>query len=136
MEGEEAAVPFGTLDYLYMPSRDVASDLAYFTDVLGGTTIFAIDDGGTRVAMVQLGAEPPRLLLTDHLDTDAPILVFRVDDLDAQLARLRANDVDGWRLELPMGPAFSWTAPGGQRVAIYEPTRVGVVAHFEGRRDF
>ena len=132
----DGPVPFGTLDYLYMPSRDVAADLRYFTDVLGGQTIFAIDDGGTRVAMVQLGAEPPRLLLTDHLDSDAPILVFRVDDLDSQQARLRDADVDGWRLELPMGPAFSWTAPGGQRVAIYEPTRVGVVAHFEGRRDY
>jgi hypothetical protein len=129
-------VPFGTLDYVYMPSKDVAADLAYFTDVLGATRIFAIDDGGTRVAMLQLGAEPPKLLLTDHLDTDAPILVFRVDDLSAQVARLREQKVDGWRLELPMGPAFSWTAPGGQRVAIYEPTRVGVVAHFEGRSDF
>jgi hypothetical protein len=132
----EGGAPFGTLDYVYMPSRDVAADLRYFTEVLGGTKVFAIDDGGTRVAMVALGVEPPRLLLTDHLETDAPILVFRVDDLSAQVARLRANDVEGWRLELPMGPAFSWTAPGGQRVAIYEPTRVGVVAHFEGRSDF
>lgn len=129
-------VPFGTLDYVYMPSRDVAADLSYFTDTLGGNVVFAIDDGGTRVAMVALGSEPPRLLLTDHLKTDAPILVFRVEDLAAQVARLRARAVDGWRLELPMGPAFSWSAPGGQRVAIYEPTRVGVVAHFEGRRDF
>jgi hypothetical protein len=127
---------FGTLDYVYMPSRDVAADVTYFTDVLGGTKVFAIDDGGTRVAMISLGAEPPRLLLTDHLDTDAPILVFRVADLAAEAERLRASKVDGWRLELPMGPAFSWTAPGGQRVAIYEPTRVGVVAHFEGRMDF
>lgn len=128
--------PFGTLDYVYMPSHDVAADVRYFTEVLGATKVFAIDDGGTRVALVALGAEPPRLLLTDHLDTDAPILVFRVADLGAQVARLRDNKVDGWRLELPMGPAFSWTAPGGQRVAIYEPTRVGVVAHFEGRADF
>ena len=78
----------------------------------------------------------PRLLLTDHLASDAPILVFRVADLAGQVARLRARGVDGWQLELPMGPAFSWTAPGGQRVAIYEPTRIGVVDHFVGRHDF
>ena len=132
----EGSVPFGTLDYVYMPSRDVAADLRYFTDVVGGEVVFAIDDGGTRVAMVTLGSEPPQLLLTDHLDSDAPILVFRVVDLAAQVNRLRAQNVDGWRLELPMGPAFSWTAPGGQRVAIYEPTRVGVVDHFVGRHDF
>ena len=131
-----ATVPFGTLDYVYMPSHDVAADLRYFTETLGGQAIFAIDDGGTKVAMVTLGTEPPRLLLTDHLDTDAPILVFKVDDLSAQVARLHRHKVDGWRLELPMGPAFSWTAPGGQRVAIYESTRPFVVAGFEGRRDF
>ena len=27
---------FESLDYVYMPSRDVGADLAYFTDVLGG----------------------------------------------------------------------------------------------------
>lgn len=129
-------VPFGTLDYLYMPSHDVAADLRYFTETLGGQTIFAIDDGGTKVAMVALGTELPRLLPTDHLDTDAPILVFRVADIAVQVARLHEQNVDGWRLELPMGLAFSWTAPGGQRVAIYESTRPFVVAGFEGRRDF
>jgi len=127
---------FGTLDYLYMASRDVAADLRYFVDVLGGEPVFAIDDGGTRVAMVRLGEEPPSVLLTDHLDTDAPILVFRVDDLDARLERLRDKSVDGWRLELPMGPAFSFTAPGGQRIALYEATRAQVVEHFIGRHDF
>ena len=132
----EGPVPFGTLDYVYMPSRDVAADVRYFTDVVGGEVIFAIDDGGTRVAMVALGSKPPRLLLTDHLASDAPILVFRVADLAGQVVRLRARGVDGWQLELPMGPAFSWTAPGGQRVAIYEPSRVGVVEQFVGRHDF
>lgn len=128
--------PFDTLEYVYMPSRDVAADLRYFVDVLGGQPVFAIDDGGTRVAMVTLGAEPPRVLLADHLDSDAPILVYRVNDLDAQLTRLRARNVEGRRLELPMGPAFSFMAPGGQRIALYEATRAGVVEHFVGRSDF
>ncbi len=132
----DAHVPFGTLDYVYMPSKDVAADLRYFTDVLGATRIFAIEDGGARVAMIALGEEPPQLLLTDHLDTDAPILVFRVPDLGDQVDRLRKQDVEGWRLELPMGPAFSWRAPAGQRIAIYEPTRVEVVQRFLGRSDF
>jgi hypothetical protein len=30
----------------------------------------------------------------------------------------------------------SFTAPGGQRVAIYELTRPGVIETFAGRRDF
>ena len=45
---------FEHLDYVYMPSADVAADLAYFSDVLGGRVVFAIDGMGTRVAMVEL----------------------------------------------------------------------------------
>ena len=43
---------FESLDYVYMPSRDVAADMAYFTDVLGAHLVFAIDGMGARVAMV------------------------------------------------------------------------------------
>jgi hypothetical protein len=127
---------FGTLDYLYMPSRDVAADVQQLVDALEAKVVFAIDDGGTRVAMVALGVQPPHVVLTDHLEGDAPILVYRVDDVARHQASLEQNGVQGWRLELPMGPAFSFSLTGGQRVAIYESTRPGVVAHFEGRRDF
>ena len=34
------------------------------------------------------------------------------------------------------GPVRSFVAPGGQRLAIYELTRPGVVDGFAGRRDF
>ncbi len=47
---------FEQLDHVYMPSRDVAVDVAYFTDVLGGRLVVAIDSMGTRVAMVELTA--------------------------------------------------------------------------------
>jgi hypothetical protein len=128
---------FERLDYLYMPSRDVAADAAYLTDVLGGRLVFAIDAMGTRVAMIELTAEPPRLVLADHVDGDQPILVYRVTDLAAAVAQLGQR---GWQpersLEIPQGPVASFRAPGGQRVAVYELTRPGVEAGFEGRRDF
>ena len=128
---------FEELDYVYMPSRDVAADLGYFTDVLGGRCVFAIDSMGTRVAMVELTDRPPRLLLAGHLDGETPILVYRVPDLHAASADLRKR---GWRdghaLEIPQGPVHSFIAPGGQRLAIYERTRPGVEASFEGRREF
>ena len=73
----------GQLDFLYTPSRDVAADAAWFVEALGGRLVFAIDDGGTRVAMIELTPTPPRILLTDHLDGERPILIYRVDDLDA-----------------------------------------------------
>jgi len=129
--------PFERLDFLYVPSGDVAADLAYFADVLGGRVVFAIEDGGTRVAAVELTSGPPLVLLTDHLEGERPILVYRVADLRAALAQLEER---GWRrertFEIPQGPCSSFTSPGGHRIALYELTRPGVAAHFEGRRDF
>jgi hypothetical protein len=131
------AVPFGSLDFLYVPSRDVAEDLRWFEDVLGGRVVFAIDSMGTRVAAVRLTEDPPLVLLTDHLEGDRPILVYRVGDLRAALNELEGR---GWRrehtFEIPHGPICSFEGPGGHRVALYQLTRPEVAAHFEGRRDF
>jgi hypothetical protein len=126
----------GRLDYLYTQSDDVIADLRYLVDVLGGEQVFAIDDGGVRVAMVSFGASPA-ILLTDHLDGDRPVHVYAVDDLGASTAELEGR---GWRreraLELPPGPAVTFRTPGGLRMALYEPTRPFVVDSFRGRRDF
>ena len=128
---------FERLDFLYTPSRDVGADVAYFVDTLGGRLIFAIEDGGTRVAMIELTAEPPWILLTDHLEGERPILVYRVADLRAARAELKGR---GWTpqrtLEIPHGPCSSFRTPGGHRIALYQLTRPEVVRHFEGRRDF
>jgi hypothetical protein len=129
---------FEHLDYVYMPSRDVAADITYFTEVLGGRLVFAIDGMGTRVAMVALTEDPPRILLAGHLDGERPVLVYRVDDLPTSMAELEARGwTPGHTLEIPQGPICSFTAPGGQRLAIYQLTRPGVEeASFAGRRDF
>ena len=96
---------FDHLDYVYMPSRDVAADVAWFTDVLGGRLLFAIAAMGTRVAMIELTPDPPKLVLAGHLDGDRPVLVYRVDDLDAATATLRDRGWDeGHGLEIPAGP--------------------------------
>jgi hypothetical protein len=131
------ALPFTQLDFLYCPSGDVAAEASYFTDVLGGELVFAIESGGTRVAALRLTGDPPLLLLADHVEGDRPILVFRVDDLAASLAELQAR---GWQradtFEIPHGPCCSFRTAGGHRVALYQLTRPEVAAHFEGRRDF
>jgi len=128
--------PLGTLDFLYMPSRDVARDLGYYTQ-LGGEVVFAIEAFGTRVAEVSLGEGGPRLLLADHLEGEAPVLVFRVADLDAALAELERRGIAAdARFGIPHGPCATLRTPGGRRLAIYELTRPGVDASFAGRRDF
>ena len=128
---------FEQLDYVYMPSDDVAADVTFFTDVLGARLIFAIDGMGTRVAMLALTDSPPRLLLAGHLEGDVPVLLYRVADLDAATAELKSRGwTDGHSLEIPQGPVRSFVAPGGQRIGIYERSRPQVEASFEGRRDF
>jgi hypothetical protein len=128
---------FQQLDFLYMPSRDVAADVAYLTEVLGGRVVFAVEAMGTRVAAVELTAGPPRLLLAGHLEGERPILVYRVGNLHGALAGLESR---GWErgptLEIPQGPCCSFQTPGGHRIALYELTRPEVSDHFDGRRDF
>jgi hypothetical protein len=125
------------LDFVYMPSTDVAADVAYFTEVLGGRLVFAVEGMGTRVAMVEMTAAPPRLLLAGHLDGDQPVLVYRVADLALALHELEAR---GWHreptFEIPHGPCCSFRTPGGHRVAVYQLVRPEVEEHFAGRRDF
>lgn len=130
-------MPFESLDFVYSPSRDVAADMRYFVDVLGGRLVFAIEAMGTRVAMIELADGPPRILLAGHLDGDVAVLVYRVPNLAEAMADLTAR---GWSrgstLEIPQGPLCTFRTPGGQRIAIYELARPGVEASFAGRRDF
>ncbi len=133
----ETYPPFEQLDFLYIPSRDVAADMAHLSEVLGGRVVFAIDAMGTRVAAIELTEGAPLLLLADHLEGDRPILVYRVPDLRSALARLESR---GWErertFEIPHGPCCSFRTPGGHRFALYQLTRPEAAAHFDGRRDF
>jgi hypothetical protein len=130
-------MPFEQLDFIYLPSRDVAADVRHFTEVLGARLVFAVEGMGTRVAMVELTDGPPRVLLAGHLDGDRPVLVYRVADIAAEIEELESR---GWKrghmLEIPHGPVCSFTTPGGHRLAIYQLTRPEVGDHFAGRRDF
>ena len=113
-EQGDGQLPFQRLDFLYVPSRDVAGDLAFFSDVIGGRVVFAIDSMGTRVAAVRLTEDPPLVLLTDHLEGDRPILVYRVPDLETALTQLEGR---GWRrdhtFEIPHGPSVRSKVPAG-----------------------
>jgi len=126
-----------SLDFLYMPSGDVAADLGFYSEFLGGEPVFAIEAFGTRVAQIRLSGAEPRLLLAGHLEGEAPVLVYRVEDLDRSLASLRER---GAAVEaefgIPHGPCAALRTPGGQRLALYELTRPEVDARFVGRMDF
>ena len=125
------------LDFLYVPSSNVAADAGYWVNVLGARLVFAVDGMGARVAMLELGSSGPRVLLTDHLEDKRTVLIYRVEDLDRTMKELKTK---GWKkgrsLEIPHGPCVSFETPGGQRVAIYQLARPEVAKSFVGRVDF
>jgi hypothetical protein len=129
--------PFRQLDFLYTPSRDVAADARHMEDVLGGEVVFAVEAMGVRVAGIRLAQDGPLVLLTDHLDDERTVFIYRVDDLDQALSALESQ---GWQREhtfgIPHGPCCSFRTPGGQRIALYQLARPGAANHFDGRRDF
>jgi hypothetical protein len=128
---------FGCLEFVYLPSRDVAGDVEHFTAGLGGELVFAIEAFGTRVAMVRLHADPPAVLLAGHLQGEQPVLVYRVEDLEQAVLELAERDVEvGARFEIPHGPGVELTNPGPQRIALYELTRLTAPERLSGRRDF
>jgi hypothetical protein len=129
---------FESLDFLYMPSRDVARDLAFYEDVLGGETVFAIERFGTRVAEVRLSPGGPRLLLAEHMsEGEKPVVLHRVPDLDAAIAELEGRGLQfEMRFGFPDGDGALFHTPGGQRMAIYERTRPERGESIRGRHDF
>jgi hypothetical protein len=130
-------VVFGPLDFVYLPSRDVAADVQHFTTRLGAELVFAIEAFGTRVAMICLNPEPPAMLLAGHLHGDRPVLLFCVPDLDRAVVELESRGVEvGARFEIPHGPAVETVNPGPQRVALYQLTRPETAERLRGRRDF
>jgi len=128
---------FDALDFVYLPSRDVAADLERFTTQLGAELVFAIEAFGTRVAMVRLSPEPPALLLAGHLEGEQPVLVHRVADLPRTVSELEDRGVKiRARFEIPHGPAVELVSPGPQRLALYELTRPDTPKRLADRRDF
>jgi hypothetical protein len=137
LSGRSLDEVFDRLDFVYLPSRDVAADVEHFTDGLGAELVFAIEAFGTRVAMVRLSPDPPALLLAGHLDGDQPILVYRVADLEHAIAELRSRGVAlGARFGIPHGPGVEVVDPGPQRLALYELSRPAAPQRLAGRRDF
>ena len=118
---------FDRLDFVYLPSRNVAADLEQSPSRLSAHAWRWC--GWPRIL--------PPLLLAGHLQGDQPVLVYRVEDLDQGVAELRDRQVElGSGFEIPHGRGVEVTNPGPQRVALYERTRPEADERLAGRRDF
>src|SRR5438067_12899278 len=112
---------FESLDFVYVPTEDVAATARAYVEELGATLLWQVRAMGTAVACLRVSETGPAVLLAGHLEGTTPILVYRVADYAAAVAQLRASGPAGLHeLEIPHGPCASFQGPGGQRLAIYE----------------
>src|SRR5438874_11700219 len=94
----KAAPPLGRLEYLYLGSRDVEKDLAYYRDVLGAEVVWDFQEFGTRVAAVRVCARPPLVILAGHRSAPSVLPIFAVDELGRAAGALRGEGLT------PAGP--------------------------------
>lgn len=114
-----------------MPTDDVDAAAKGYVEQLGAEIVWKVHAMGTAVARLRLAGEGPAILLSGHLEGDAPILIYRVDDYGAAVEQLRAAGVaELHEIEIPPGPCATFRAPGGQRLAVYELMRPNVEEHF------
>src|SRR6266478_2483650 len=102
-----------TIDYLEMPSKDLAATKNFFTNLFGwtfqdyGPDYCAFDDG--RMAGGFFASEK-----TSSVDAGAPLIVF----YHPELARL-GGKITREIFEFPGGRRFHFEAPGGGEFAIW-----------------
>ena len=126
---------FESLDFIYVPTEDVDASARRYVDDLGAELVWKVRGMGTVVACLRVSREGPSILLSGHLEGPAPILVYRVGDYATAVADLRGAGLDVHELEIPHGPCATFTASGGQRLAVYELVRPEIDEHFAGRID-
>jgi hypothetical protein len=86
---------------------------------------------------VKLGSGSTRLILADHLEGEAPVALFQVEELDEAAAELRQRGFEPEaEFEFPHGPALTLRSPGGQRIGLYQLLRPEMDERLGGRRDF
>jgi len=128
-------VTFLSLDFVYVPTVDVDATARSYVEDLGADLVWKVRAMGTTVACLRVAETGPAVLLAGHLQGAGPLLVHRVESFDATVESLRAAGIELEILEIPPGPCASFTAPGGQRYAVYELVRPGATASFDGRID-
>ncbi|MGA7216060.1 MAG: VOC family protein [Terrimicrobiaceae bacterium] len=111
--------------------------MRYYTRQLGGELLWKIHAFNAWVTAVRLSPTGPLVLLADHLHSDTPIVIYRVERLESTVAALLAR---GWipesgPFEIPNGPCYTFRDPTGVRLVIYENQRPEVNLEFAGRID-
>ena len=125
-----------SLDFVYTPTRDVDAAIAQHVAGFGAVLEWKVRAMDTVVACLRVSETGPKILLSEHVEGERPILVYRVANYRAAVEQLRAAGAHDVReLEIPHGPCASLRMANGQRCAVYELVRPGAMTHFDGRFD-
>jgi hypothetical protein len=124
----------GELIYLYVGSSDVARDLGFYVDGMGGEKLWHLQAMGADVACVRLAASGPLFILADHRPVPSVLPIWRCDDLDGAAAELKEAgwEEEGYRVEVPDGPALVLSDPSGNQVALLDQVRPNVLMSRSG----
>jgi predicted enzyme related to lactoylglutathione lyase len=124
---------FKSLDYLYVPAKDIELSISYYTEQLDGKLLWKVHAFETWVAAIQLADRSPQILLASHLAGTAPLPIYQVEQIDESIRSLKKR---GWKsdriVELPNGPCYLFQDPTGVHLAIYENLRPDPDRKFEG----
>ncbi len=107
--------------FVELPSKEIAASERFFAEVFGWQmTAFGPTYACTMTGDVDLG------LQADAKEaTTAPLVVIRVDDLDASLAAVLAagGSITKEPFTFPGGRRFHFLDPGGNELAVLEADR-------------
>ncbi len=112
-----------------MGSSDVGRDLSFYVDGLGGEEVWRFQAMGTDVGCVRLAASGPLFILADHRPVPSVLPIWRCDDLDGAAAKLKEAGwiEEGYRVEVPDGPALVLADPSGNQLALLDQVRPNVL---------
>ncbi|MCX7888803.1 MAG: VOC family protein [Rhodobacteraceae bacterium] len=107
------------IDYIELPSRDVAATSAFFASAFGwGTVDYGPDYRGLAEAGIDGGIDGT----ADR--AAAPLVILKAEDLAAAEARVRAagGTVTRPAFAFPGGRRFHFREPGGTEMAVWSET--------------
>lgn len=116
---------FLSLDFVYTPTHDIDGAISQHVEGFGADLEWKVRAMDTVVACLRVSDAGPRILLSEHVEGELPILVYRVESyrdvlepaVDAMIAKHGAL-----RAVIVLGPEWKGMTAG----AVWEDLRIGL----------
>ena len=112
----------GAPAYLYVGVDDITRARGFYERAFGAEFLWHFRRFGTEVAAVRVSDDGPLVLLAEHRPVPSCLPIWRVDDLDAAVARLAAAGVAdrGETAGTPDGPVHVVRDPDGNELGLLQ----------------